>query len=89
MRKTVYAVRDEKKYVGICFESLSRAKEYIKECDENFPDEKHSFERFIFVPRKCTHCGHFELMTIPENEPYSPVHYLCPQCDSTFTTSEP
>ena len=84
LRKIIYVLTE----CGICFESLTEAENWAKEYQEENGGEC-PIERFIYFPRKCTHCGHFELMSMVGNEPWNPVHHQCPACDSTFTTSEP
>lgn len=89
IKKTIYVLKCANENMGLAYESLIEANKYLKESCEKFPSNKYNLERLIYIPRTCSHCNHFELMTIPANEPYSPVYYQCPQCDSTFATSEP
>lgn len=84
VQKTVYAIKFNGDYYEIIFEDYDEAKACLKECKKNFPGNEYILERFIFKPRRCPKCGHFELLTIPEREPWAPVHYQCPGCDSTY-----
>lgn len=33
---------------------------------------------------QCGYCHQAELVLVPADEPWSPEHYSCPKCDSTF-----
>lgn len=88
MKKTIWGIKWVNKeglfYHKVMFESYAEALLAVEEGKELTTDTEFLIDHFIFVPKKCPHCNHFELMTILDNEPRAPVHYQCPECDSTF-----
>lgn len=92
MRKIVYQIIGGDFQSSVIFEDREVAANAIFNLRRNEEEEgiytDYELKRLILTPKACSHCGHFELLTIPDREPYAPVHYLCPQCDSTFGAKE-
>ena len=85
MRKILYGVKSESYLHPMIYEFHEEAEKSLEELSKNYAKEKFSIFRFIYKTKHCTHCGHYELMTMIDNTDRKLTYYQCPDCDSTYT----
>lgn len=88
INKIIYGIKKGTNTIDCCWESRQEAEKQLENFINEDKENVYCIIRLMFFPKKCSHCGHFELMTIPDNEPWKPITYQCPSCDSTYDRPE-
>jgi hypothetical protein len=69
----------------ISFECRKDAEEWLKFGLELDPPVEYDIVRISYYPRKCDKCGHYEMLTVVEEDhPLKMCHYECPKCGRKF-----